>query len=64
MKPPATNFKSAESKSKSDAVLLKVIQEGHPKTAMRDWELELSEEDMIDVLAYIRSLSGGPEKGL
>ncbi len=64
MKPPATNFKSPESKSKSDAVLLKAIQEGHPKTAMTSWELELSEEDMINVLVYIRSLSGGPKKGL
>jgi mono/diheme cytochrome c family protein len=64
MKPPATNFKSPESKSKSDAVLLRAIQEGHPKTAMTNWELELSEEDMINVLAYIRSLSGKPEKDL
>lgn len=64
MKPPATNFRSPKSKGKSDAVLLRAIREGHPKTAMTSWELELSEEDMIDVLAYIRGLSGKPEKGL
>jgi len=64
MTPPATNFKSPKSKSKPDAVLLKAIREGHPDTAMTNWEGELSEEDMVNVLVYIRGLSGGPEKGL
>jgi mono/diheme cytochrome c family protein len=64
MKPPATNFRSPASKAKPDDVLLKAIREGHPKTAMTDWKRELSEEDIINVLAYVRGLSGGPEKGL
>ena len=64
MNPPATNFKSPESKGKPDSVLLKAIREGHPNTAMTDWEGELSEEDIINVLAYIRGLSSGPDKGL
>ena len=63
MKPPAANFRSPEIKSKSDATLLKAIREGHPMTAMTDWKKELSEEDMNNVLAYIRELSGKPEKG-
>ncbi len=64
MNPPAANFRSAESKSKSDAVLLKSIREGHPKAAMAGWKDKLKEEDLMDVLAYIRHLSGAPEKGL
>jgi mono/diheme cytochrome c family protein len=64
MKPPATNFRSPESRGKPDSQLLKAIREGHPKTAMTAWDAELFEEDMIDVLAYIRSLTGGPGKGL
>ena len=64
MSPPATNFKSPESRRKTDAMLLKSIREGHPRTAMTDWEGILLEEDILNVLAYIRGLSGGPEKGL
>ena len=41
-----------------------VWREGHPETAMTAWDAELLEEDMINVLAYIRSLTGGPGKGL
>ena len=63
LKPPATNFRNPESKAKTDDVLLKAIREGHPKTAMTEWKRELSEENMTNVLAYIRGLSGGPEKG-
>jgi mono/diheme cytochrome c family protein len=64
MKPPAANLRSAQSKAKSDAELLKVIREGHPNSAMTKWAGTLSEEEMKQVLAYIRQLSGGPDKGL
>jgi mono/diheme cytochrome c family protein len=64
MKPPATNFKNPQSKNKSDAELLKSIREGHPNSAMTKWAGILSEEDMKQVLAYIRQLAGGPDKGL
>lgn len=64
MKPPAANFRSPQSRNKSDAVLLKTIREGHPNSAMTKWAGILSEEDMSNVLAYIRTLSGGPDKGL
>lgn len=64
MKPPATNFKSPKSRNKSDAELLKIIREGHPNSAMTKWTGILSGEDMRNVLAYIRQLSGGPEKGM
>ncbi|MBI3622442.1 MAG: cytochrome c [Nitrospirae bacterium] len=64
MKPPAANFKSPQSKNKSDAELLKIIREGHPNSAMTKWAGILSEEDMKQVLSYIRQLAGGPDKGL
>ena len=64
MKPPATNFRSPQSRNKSDAELMNIIKEGHPNSAMTKWTGVLSEEDMNNVLAYIRQLSGGPEKGM
>jgi mono/diheme cytochrome c family protein len=64
MKPPAANFRSPESRNKSDAELLKIIREGHPDSAMTKWAGILSESDMQNVLAYIRHLSGGADKGM
>ncbi len=64
MKPPATNFRSPQSKNKPDAVLLKTIREGHPNSAMTKWAGILSGDDISNVLAYIRKLGGGPDKGL
>jgi mono/diheme cytochrome c family protein len=55
--PPATDLTSAASKKKSDADLLKIIRDGKPPTAMPAWKGQLSEQDIRDVLAYIRSLS-------
>jgi len=64
MKPPATNLRSPQSKSKPDATLLKTIKDGHPNSAMTKWAGTLSDEEMRNVLAYIRQLSGGPDKGM
>ncbi len=64
MNPPAANFRSPESKKKSDSELLKTIQEGHSKTAMTGWENELNKREMMNVLSYIRQLSGQADKGL
>jgi mono/diheme cytochrome c family protein len=55
--PPAANFHSPESKRKSDAALLQSIQQGHPETAMASWRGALSEEQINDIIAYIRKLS-------
>ncbi len=55
--PPATDLTSAATKKKSDADLLKIIREGKPPTAMPAWKGQLSEQEMRDVLAYIRSLN-------
>ncbi len=56
-RPPAANFHSPESKRKPDAALLQSIREGHPETAMASWKNALSDEQIADILAYIRKLS-------
>lgn len=56
LKPPAGNFTSAESKKKSEAELLEVIQNGKPKTAMVAWNKQLSETEIQDVLAHVLTL--------
>jgi len=61
--PAATNFHHSTSNNKSDAELFKTIREGHRETAMASWKTELSEEELLDILAYIRKLSGGPGTG-
>jgi mono/diheme cytochrome c family protein len=60
LNPPAANFHKPESRNKSDEALLKAIREGHSETAMASWKGELLDEELQDVLAYIRKLSGGP----
>jgi len=54
--PPAADFTSASSKTKSDAELLKIIENGKPPTAMIAWKGQLSEQDIRNVLAYVKTL--------
>ena len=61
--PPAADYTSEASRLKSDAELFHAIQEGRPGTAMRSFrKLGLSQQEMRDVLAYVRVLSRGQEK--
>jgi mono/diheme cytochrome c family protein len=53
---PPADFTSAATKKKSDAELLKVIENGRPNTAMIAWKTQLPPADIQDVLAYVRSL--------
>ena len=53
--PGPANLTSPSTKKKSDAVLLKTIHEGKPN--MPSWQLQLSEQDSRDVLAYVRTLA-------
>lgn len=55
--PPATDLTSAATNKKSDADLLKIIRDGKPPTAMPAWKGQLSEQEIQEVLAYIRSLN-------
>jgi len=54
--PRPGNFVSAATSTKSDAELLGIITYGAPRTAMRGWKDELTEEGRLNVLAFIRSL--------
>lgn len=54
--PPAADFTSAASKKKSDADLLKIIENGKPPTAMMAWRGQLSDQDIQHVLAYVKTL--------
>lgn len=57
LKPPPTDFTSPKSKTKSDTERMKVIQDGLPSTTMPGYKGQLSEQQILDVLAYIRSLT-------
>ncbi len=54
--PRPGNLISAATSAKSDAELLGIITNGAPRTAMRGWKDELTEEDRLNVLAFVRSL--------
>jgi mono/diheme cytochrome c family protein len=54
--PPPTNLTGPKTKAKSDAELLKTIQEGRSGTAMVAFKGPLSEQEIRDLLAYVRSL--------
>lgn len=53
--PPAANLTLLG--KKSDKEILDTIQKGRPGTAMPSWKNDLSTQDILDVLAYIRTLA-------
>ena len=56
LSPRPGNLVSAATSTKTDRELLQAISNGVPRTAMRGWKDQLSEEDRLHVLAFIRSL--------
>lgn len=58
--PPPADLKSPATQGKTDEVLLETIRNGHPNTAMGTWKYALKEEEMRDVLMYIRTLAKDP----
>ena len=54
--PPPADFTSKKTSGKADEKLLATIGNGRPKTAMPPWKGTLSEQQMRDVLGYIRTL--------
>ena len=57
LNPPPADFTNQKSKAKKDAELLKIIQDGRTGTAMAAFKGQLSEQEIRDLLAYVRSLS-------
>jgi mono/diheme cytochrome c family protein len=54
LKPSAADLTGPKAKAKSDKDLLTVIQDG--RGVMPAWKFQLKEQDVQNVLAYIRSL--------
>jgi mono/diheme cytochrome c family protein len=53
--PPPANLSAKGVQSKTDVVLLSTIQKGRPGTAMPAWEKDLSQQEILDVLAHLRT---------
>ena len=56
LKPPAADFTTPESKKKSEADLLPVVENGKPGTAMGPWKSQLSPAELKDVMGYVITL--------
>ena len=56
LKPPPSNFTSADSKKKSEDELRNIIENGQPKTSMVAWKKQFNETEIQDVLAYVLTL--------
>ena len=54
---PPANFQSLKSRSKTDFELLTTISQGRQFTPMHGWFGRLTDQDMLDVLSYIRLLA-------
>lgn len=59
LNPPPTDLTSARVQEKLDAGLFKSIHDGRKNTAMGTWKHALSDEEIDDVIAYLRTLDGG-----
>jgi mono/diheme cytochrome c family protein len=59
--PPPADLTSLTVQSRLDGTLFRRIHAGKPNTAMGAWKHSLSDEEIWDVLAYVRTL--GVERG-
>jgi mono/diheme cytochrome c family protein len=59
LNPPPADLTSAGVQGKLDAGLFKSIHDGRKNTAMGAWKYALSDEEIQDVIAYVRTLGGG-----
>jgi mono/diheme cytochrome c family protein len=55
--PPVADLTSAAVQSKLDARLFKSVHDGKSNTAMGAWREVLSDDEIWDVLAYVRTLA-------
>jgi mono/diheme cytochrome c family protein len=54
--PPPADLASSDVQNRLDGTLFRRIHEGKPNTAMGAWKHSLSDEEIWDVLAYVRTL--------
>lgn len=55
--PPPADLTSPSIQNRLDGTLFKRIHEGKPNTAMGAWKHALSDDEIWDVLAYVRTLA-------
>ena len=60
--PPPADLGSSAVQNRLDGTLFRRIHEGKPNTAMGAWKHALSDDEIWDVLAYVRTLSVGSEE--
>ncbi|MDO9116803.1 MAG: cytochrome c [Nitrospira sp.] len=58
--PKPADLTSPGIQTRLDASLFKRIHDGKPNTAMGAWSTALSDDEIWDVLAYVRTLKQGP----
>jgi mono/diheme cytochrome c family protein len=56
LSPPPADLTSDAVQNKLDATLFKRIHDGKANTAMGAWSYALSDDEIWDVLAYVRTL--------
>jgi len=61
--PPVADLTSPAVQGKLDARLFKSVHDGKPNTAMGAWREALSDDEIWDALAYIRTLAPGGVRG-
>lgn len=54
--PPPADLTASDVHNRLDGTLFRRIHEGKPNTAMGAWKHSLSDEEIWDVLAYVRTL--------
>ena len=54
--PPPANLTAKSTQSKSDGELRRIILEGRPGTAMASFDGAFDEGQLIDLIAYLRSI--------
>ncbi len=59
--PPPADLSSPAVQGRLDGTLFKRIHEGKPNTAMGAWKHSLSDDEIWDVLAYVRTLGAGSD---
>jgi mono/diheme cytochrome c family protein len=53
--PPVADLSSAKIQTMRNAEVFKTIHDGRVNTAMGSWKFELTDEEIRDVIAYIKS---------
>jgi mono/diheme cytochrome c family protein len=62
--PPAADLTSSVVQGKLDARLFKSVHDGKPNTAMGAWRESLTDDEIWDALAYVRTLAPQQNDGM